>query len=147
MSIKIFSLGCFGLIKVFFTFLLTSYFIMIKLDQTLAKGILNAPKLIKTHPHQEDTMNQLAGNPVKPERQLQIPEQIAHLEISLNVLHNNIQSLKERIGSILREPEPLKQTEPEDAQLVVHAGWLRESRREIDRANYDLIDILERLEI
>lgn len=84
----------------------------------------------------------------KPERQSQITEQIDNLEGKLGLLHNKIESLTDRLSSVLRSPEAPKERASEDrTELVLLAGTIQGFDDSVKSAIYKVEDILERLEL
>lgn len=92
-------------------------------------------------------MEQLERLEAKPERQAQVPEQTSNLKGSLEMLHDRIGNLTDRLSSVLRPETPGEKESKDRAELVILAGTIQGFNDSVKSTISEIEDILGRIEL
>jgi len=93
-------------------------------------------------------MAQIGGDCAKVERRSQIVDQIETQKKFVSILEENWARLYDRLGSLIREPEPQKEEADKiHNALVPLAEDLHSSNDRIHRVSKQIDSVLERLEL
>ena len=91
--------------------------------------------------------NELTAGAVPTPAAKQVTEQINLNSAALSSLEDTTRVLEEKLGVILREPEPRKDNVSEEVHLVPMANEIRSQHRRTASLNSYLMDLIDRIEL
>ena len=83
----------------------------------------------------------------KSQKDPQVLNQMGGLSKGLSILHENIDNLTSRLGSILIPESPSEQKMDEKSSLVILADSIRTCKESVKDANFKVQDLIDRLEL